>query len=124
MAISELKAVGGRSLEQTARVFHVTAPTVAFWLGRLDEESPDALVQMRVPVNRFPDSVHYLVQRLKILCPTMGTVKIAQTLARAGRHLGATTVGRILKEDAAPKPQPEGNAPSGYSSVLARRRPQ
>jgi hypothetical protein len=31
----------------------------------------------------------------------MGTVKIAQTLARAGRHWGATPVGQILKEDAA-----------------------
>jgi transposase InsO family protein len=32
----------------------------------------------------------------------MGKVKIAETLARAGLHLGVTTVGRILKE----KPQP------------------
>jgi hypothetical protein len=32
----------------------------------------------------------------------MGKKKIAETLARAGLHLGVTTVGRILKE----KPQP------------------
>jgi len=31
------------------------------------------------------------VQRLKALCPGMGRVKTAQTLARAGLHLGATT---------------------------------
>jgi putative transposase len=49
-----------------------------------------------------PDFVRYTVQRLKTLCPSMGKVKIAQTLARAGLHLGATTVGRILKEP--PKP--------------------
>jgi len=67
LAILELKAVRGWSLEQTARVFHVTAPTIASWLGRLDEEGPDALVQTRIPVNRFPDFVRYIVQRLKTL---------------------------------------------------------
>src|SRR5208283_985810 len=49
------------------------------------------------PVNKFPDFVRIVVQRLKTLAPTMGKVKIAQTLARAGLHLGATTVGRMLK---------------------------
>ncbi len=34
----------------------------------------------------------------------MGKVKIAQTLCRAGLHLGATTVGRILNEPLPPKP--------------------
>jgi transposase InsO family protein len=50
-------------------------------------------------VNKFPDFVRYIVQRLKTLCPTMGKVKIAQTLSRAGLHLGSSTVGRILKEE-------------------------
>ena len=97
LAILELNAARGWSQEQTARVFQVTASTIASWLGRLDEEGPNALVQTRTPVNRFPDFVRYIVQRLKTLCPTMGKVKIAQTLARAGLHLGATTVGRMLK---------------------------
>ena len=57
-----------------------------------------ALVQLSEPVKRFPDFVRYLVRQLKALCPTMGKVRIAQVLARAGLHLGATTVGRILKE--------------------------
>ncbi len=120
LAILELKAARGWSLEQTARVFHVTAPTVASWLGRLDEEGPDALVQMRLPVNRFPDFVRYLVQRLKTLCPTMGKVKIAQTLASAGLHLGATTVGRMLREDAAPKPRPNSSVQSSGRKIIAR----
>jgi hypothetical protein len=76
LAILELKSVRGWSLEQTARVFHVTATTIASWLGRLDEEGPDALVQTRTPVNRFPDLVRYIVQRLKTLCPSMGKMKI------------------------------------------------
>ena len=120
LAILELKAARGWSLEQTARVFQVTAPTIASWLGRLDEQGPDSLVQMRTPVNRFPDFVRYIVQRLKVLCPTMGKVKIAQTLTRAGLHLCATTVGRMLKEDPQPKPRPvRDGSPSGRK-IIAR----
>jgi hypothetical protein len=37
LAILELKAACGWSLEQTAGVFQVTAPTIASWLGRLNE---------------------------------------------------------------------------------------
>ena len=82
MAILELRAARGWSLEQTARAFHVTAATIASWIKRVDEQGPDALVQLREPVNRFPDFVRYVVQQLKILCPTMGKKKIADTLAR------------------------------------------
>ncbi len=51
MAILELRAARGWSLEQTARVFHLSAATVASWMKRLDEEGADALVQLREPVN-------------------------------------------------------------------------
>jgi transposase InsO family protein len=102
MAILELKAARGWSLEQTAKAFLVTAATIASWLARLDEEGPDALVQARDPVNRFPDLLRYLVRRLKVLCPSLGKAKIAETLARAGLHLGTTTVGRIIHEKRRP----------------------
>jgi hypothetical protein len=49
LAILELKTARGWSLEQTARVFHLTAPTVASWLGRLDEEGPDANPRESIP---------------------------------------------------------------------------
>jgi transposase InsO family protein len=98
MAILELKAARGWSLEQTAKAFLVTAATVASWMNRLDEQGPDALVELRRPVNKFPEFVRYVVGRFKRLCPTMGKVKIAETLARAGLHLAATTVGRMIKE--------------------------
>ena len=61
MAILELKAARGWSLEQTAKAFLVTAATVASWMKRLDEDGPDALVQLPVPVNKFPDFVRYVV---------------------------------------------------------------
>ena len=106
MAILELRAARGWSMQQSADVFLLTAATIASWMKRLDESGPNALVQIREPVNKFPDFVRYIIQRLRALCPTMGKVKIAQTLARAGLHMGATTVGRILKERPMPGPQP------------------
>ena len=67
-------------------------------MKRVDEDGPDSLVQIREPVNKFPEFIAYIVRRLKTLCPAMGKRKIAETLARAGLHLGATTVGRMLND--------------------------
>ena len=83
--------------------------TIAAWVKRIDDHGPNALLQLREPVNKFPDFVRYIVQRLKTLNPAIGKVKIAETLCRAGLHLGVTTVGRILKE--APQSDPEDVAP-------------
>jgi hypothetical protein len=80
LAILELRAARGWSLSQTARRMLITTATVASWTTRLDEEGPRAIIQTRTPVNKFPDFVRYLVQRLKVLCPSMGKVKIAQVL--------------------------------------------
>ena len=104
MRVLQLKAARGWSYEQAAAVFVVDEQTLKSWLRRIDEEGECALVQLSEPVNRFPDFVRYLVRQLKALCPTMGKVRIAQVLARAGLHLGATTIGRILKET---EPVPE-----------------
>ena len=75
----------------------MTANTLSSWMGRLDEEGEGALVQTTQPVNKFPEFVAYLVRKLKVLCPTMGKERIANVLCRAGLHLSATTVGRMLK---------------------------
>jgi transposase InsO family protein len=123
MAILELKAARGWSLEQTAKAFLVTAATVAFWMKRLDEEGSDALVQLRQPVNKFPDFVRHVVQRLKTLCPSMGKVKIAQTLARAGLHLGSTTVHRILKGEPCHKPPTSDAETADAGRIVTARYP-
>jgi putative transposase len=118
MAILELRAARGWSLKQTADTFSLTSATIALWVKRIDESGTDALLQLREPVNKFPDFVRYIVQRLKSLSPSMGKVKIAETLCRAGLHLGTTTVGRILKED--PQPGP-GDAALSTRVVTAKR---
>jgi transposase InsO family protein len=119
MAILELRAARGWSVKQTADTFLVTPDTIASWGKRINEKGPDALLQLREPVNKFPDFVRYIVQQLKTLSPSMGKVKIAETLCRAGLHLGTTTVGRILKE--APQSDPGGPAPC--TSVVTAKRP-
>ena len=78
MAILELKAARGWSLAQTAKAFLVEPDTIAAWLKRIDEDGFSALVQLREPVNKFPDFVRHIVCRLKVLCPSLGKVKIAQ----------------------------------------------
>jgi transposase InsO family protein len=98
LAILELRAARGWSAIQTARRFMVEPGTIAEWMGRLDEEGDGALLKTAEPVNRFPDFVRHMVRRLKVLCPSMGKKRLAQTLARAGLHLGVTTARRMLKE--------------------------
>jgi len=95
MAILELRAQRGWSLDETGQRFLVEPRTIAAWMRRLDEQGERALVQTPTPVNKYPEFVHYLVQRLRVLCPLMGKRKIAETLARAGLHLGTTTVQRM-----------------------------
>src|SRR5512139_847132 len=97
LAILELRAARGWPVAQTAERFFVTEATVASWMMRLDEDGPSALVRTPEPVNRFPELVAHLVRRLKVLCPAMGTARIAAVLSRASFHLGRTTVRRMLK---------------------------
>ena len=103
MAILQLRAMRGWNKAETARHFFVTDDTIRSWLRRVDD---DSLVQTKTPVNRFPDFVRYAIQQIKLFCPTLGKVKIADMLARAGIHIGKTTVGRILKEKPLNAPKP------------------
>lgn len=109
LAILMLRSARGWSLEQTAKTFLVTKATIAYWNQRLREDGADALVAQPEPMNKYPDFVRYIVQQFKTLCPTLGKVKIADILCRAGLHLAASTVGRIVKEE--PLPPPSGEVP-------------
>ncbi len=119
LAILELRAARGWSLSQTARHLLITTATVASWMGRLNEEGPRAIVQTPAPVNKFPEFVGHVVRRLKVLCPTMGRVKIAQVLSRAGLHLGPTTVRRMIRDTPRYKPLPTTKRSSRV--VMAKR---
>jgi len=121
LAILELKAARGWSLEQTAKRFFVCPKTVASWMKRLDEEGAAALVQLPVPVNKFPDFVRYAVKRLQALCPNLGKKKLSDVLARAGLHLGTTTIGRIRKERPLLQPEKPKAVEAKGCTVTAKR---
>ena len=123
MAILQLRAARNWSLEQTAKAFLITAETVTSWLKRVDEQGPDALVQLPHPVNRYPDFVRYVVQQLKSLCPMLGKMKIAQIFARAGLHLGVATVGRMLKEEPQPVPPAKDGGTANKRRVVTAKYP-
>ena len=98
LRVLQVKAARGWTIGQTADAFILNIQTVLSWTQRVDEEGERALIQLHEPVNRFPDFVRTIVRQLKAFFPGMGKAKIAQILARAGLHMGVTTVGRILKE--------------------------
>ena len=123
MAILELKAARAWNLADVARTFMVEPETVSSWMDRAGAED-DGLLRTSEPVNKYPDYVRYIVQRLKTLCPIMGKRQIAQILARAGLHLGATTVWRILKEEPLPaKPDLMGKEAKATDHVVTAKYP-
>jgi hypothetical protein len=61
-AILEVRAARGWSRQPTADLFLLAPATVAVWAQWVDEQGPQALLQLRQPVNRFPDFVRYAVQ--------------------------------------------------------------
>jgi transposase InsO family protein len=95
LAVLALRAARCWTAAETARHFLLSAATIAAWMKRLDDDGPDALVRVPVPVNRFPDFVRLMVAQLGATLPSMGKVRIAQILARAGLHLAASTVKRM-----------------------------
>ena len=121
LAILELRAARAWSVAQCARRFLLTAATIASWTRRLDEQGETALVRVPVPVNRFPDFVGHLVQRLKVLCPTMGRKRISNMLARAGLHLAPSTVRRMIERGPQPpRPRPEPTQAISPRTVTAK----
>jgi putative transposase len=118
MAILELRALRGWSKAETARRFYVTDDTIRAWLRRADD---DTLLTTPEPVNRFPDFVRHCVQRIQLVCPALGKKKIADTLARAGIHIGTTTVGRILKEKTLNGPGDSPDREGRRSRIVAKR---
>ena len=117
MAILQLRAMRGWNKAETARHFFVTDDTIRSWLRRVDD---DSLVQTQTPVNRFPDFVRYAVQQIKLFCPALGKVKIADILARAGIHIGKTTVGRIIKAKPIHAPEPTNDNSGKQCRIVSK----
>jgi putative transposase len=120
MRILQLRAARGWTLEKTARAFLIEMQTLLGWMGRLDEPSGRPLIQTVEPVNRYPDFVRCLVRQLKALFPAMGSVRIAQILARLGLHLAVSTVRRMVREKKGPLRGEPVAVPALRRRVIAR----
>ena len=121
LAILELQAARAWSISQTARAFLLTAATIGSWSRRLDQQGEDGLVQLPVPVNRFPDFVAHAVRQLKVLCPSMGKVRIANMLGRAALHISASSVGRMLaRSNPSPPPSREPTQSESGRTVIVK----
>jgi transposase InsO family protein len=121
LAILQLKASRGWNEQQAATGFLISAATIAGWLRRVDEKGTESLVRAPRPVNRYPDFVDHLVQRLKLSFPAMGKVRIAQLLGRAGLLLAVSTVGRMVKRSSSTPPPPTSEpGPEASSAGVVR----
>ncbi len=113
-AILELKAARGWTAAAAARRLVLSAATITTWTQRLDAQGKDALLALPQPVNRFPDYLAHLVRSLKLTLPFAGRRRIADLLARAGLHLSASTVSRLLDKEL---PAPDSAPPSTVSGT-------
>ncbi len=109
-----LRAAQGWSAIETARRFQLAPQTIANWMKRLDEHGEAALVRTLVPVNRYPDFVAALAQQLGRVTPWAGRRRLAGQLARAGLHVAASTIQRMLarKPVVLPEPPPAPGPPA------------
>ncbi len=113
MSILAVRAQAHWNAAATARVFQVSAATIANWTKRVDEGGQQALLDLSHPVNKLPDYYALVVQQLASQVPSFGKVRKAQLLARAGLVLAASTVERLQERKLPPEPPspPESNAP-------------
>ena len=118
MEILELKASRGWSTQEAADRFQVTAATISSWQRRVDDPESQGLLEVREPVNKFPQFIRAAVKRLKLLCPRLGKDKIAELFCRSGIEISSSTVGRIVKE---PSPAPE--SPKTNRTLVRSKRP-
>ena len=116
MRILELKAARSWSRKQTADRFLLTEETIASWNRRIDEEGENALIQTPEPVNKYPAFVAHLVQWLKAHYPSLGKVRIAETLARAMITADQTAI--EASDTPASRGSPMASGPSAEANTM------
>ncbi len=60
MSILVLKAGRGWNLRQTAKAFGLAEEPISRWMKTLDDDDKQGLVQLPVPVNKYPDFVEHV----------------------------------------------------------------
>ena len=130
LSILERRRINAWSKAQTARTYLVTDDTITYWESAVDAGEGSSLFSLTPsgPVNKYPDYVAHIVQRLKVTCPHLGKKKIVQFLARAALNLSETTVGRMLRKPVSPPPghepttpDPDGDKPKPEQRIVAKK---
>jgi len=82
-------------------------------MRELKQEGPNALVQIPVPVNKYPEFLTYITQQFKTLLPLFGKKTLAEYFLRAGLHASSSSIGRRLKTcfSKPPNPFPDPTVP-------------
>lgn len=111
-----IKTIRGLNNTQLAKRFQVTVQTVRRWLKGVHKGNN--LVTLPVKATRYPDYLRLVIQQLKMYCPLLGRFKIADILARAGLHISASTVRRIVNEPPVVPAVAETDSPSYGPRVL------
>jgi len=101
-----LKAKHGWTVVDTARRLLVSPATINGWKRRFDEVGSEKFIAARHPVNRHSDRTAYLVKDAHAHMPQSGRRRVADTLARAGFKLAASTVRRMLLRKLPPRETP------------------
>ena len=95
----------GLSVEKTAKTFVVSVPALLSWRRDARSDEPQ-VVAAKPPVNKLPELVAHVAQRLKKEWPRWGTRRIAGVLARLGISASRTTVQTLLRRRTRPTPEP------------------
>ena len=96
LAILEYRGVNALSLCETAKLFLVMPETISTWQMEIDSDTDSSLFRFHEPVNRYPEFLTQVVQRLKALCPHLGTKKIAAFLTRAALQVPGSAIRSII----------------------------
>lgn len=113
MAIVVYREKRGWTAAETGRRFQIAGGSVKRWSRRLDEDGPEALCEVPVPVNRIDDQITAVVQTMHQVSPKAGRRRIAAVLGRLGIDISASSVRRILRRapaQAQPPPEPPSHS--------------
>jgi hypothetical protein len=69
---------------------------------------------------RYPDYLWYLIQQLKMFRSLPGRFKITDILARAGLHISASTIRRIINEPLVPPATLEPDLPDDDKTCVLK----
>ncbi|MHC5011402.1 MAG: hypothetical protein ACYTG6_10690, partial [Planctomycetota bacterium] len=104
------------SVAATAHAFCVRRQTILNWRAVMRRKD----ARLLPPLHGLSDLVHELVHRLKAEWPRWGTRRIAGTLAHLGVKASRTSVQRILRHPALPRPD-DRLLPVSVGALVAER---